>query len=272
VRLVTVRHDGTTRAGRVDGETITLLAAVDVGELLAADDWRAVAASAGDTIALDRLALAPVVPRPPKIVCLGLNYARHIREMGHEAPPYPTLFAKYASTLLGPYDDLVLPTVSTSVDWEVELGVVIGTAGRDIPVRRALDHVAGYTVVNDVSARDWQRRTSQFLQGKCFEATTPVGPWLVTADELPSGGTGLEVRCEVDGAVMQLDDTSEMVFDVAETIAYLSRIFTVQPGDLISTGTPDGVGMGRTPPVYLRPGQTLRTAIAGIGELINHCV
>ncbi len=269
---MTVRDGNATHAARLDGDIVTLLPYPDVGVLVAEPDWAARAAGTGiATVPLDGAALAPVVPRPPKIMCLGLNYMRHIREMGREPPEFPTIFAKYTSALIGPYDDIVLPRVSTSMDWEVELGVVIGTPGRDIPVERALDHVAGYTIVNDITARDWQRRTTQFLQGKTFEATTPVGPCLVTPDELPGGGTGLAVRCEVDGVVMQDDSTSELIFDVATTIAYLSQIMTLQSGDLIATGTPEGVGAGRTPPVFLQPGNVIRTTIEGIGELVNHC-
>ena len=276
MRLVTVRTGGGgtregTSAGRVEGDSVVLLGARDLNELLEADDWRTLAGGSGETIALDMTALAPVVPRPPKIICLGLNYMRHIREMGHDVPDHPTIFAKYTSSLIGPRDEIQMPLVSERMDWEVELAVVIGTAGRNIPIASALDHVAGYTIMNDISARDWQRRTTQFLQGKTFEHSTPVGPWLVTADELPAGGRGLAVRCEVDGVEMQSDTTAELIFPVAETIAYLSQIFTLVPGDLIATGTPDGVGAGRTPPVFLRPGQTVRTAIEGIGELVNVC-
>jgi acylpyruvate hydrolase len=271
MRLVTIRTNSGTRAGRVEDGSVVLLAARDVNELLDAPQWPALAAASGDVVPLDLTRLAPVVPRPPKIICLGLNYMRHIREMGHEVPDHPTIFAKYTSSLIGPRDEISMPLVSERMDWEVELAVVIGSPARNVPVATALDHVAGYTILNDISARDWQRRTTQFLQGKTFEHTTPVGPWLVTPDELPPGGSGLAVRCEVDGVVMQNDTTAELIFPVAETIAYLSQIFTLQPGDLIATGTPDGVGAGRTPPVFLQPGQTVRTSIEGIGELLNVC-
>ncbi|MEO5723361.1 MAG: fumarylacetoacetate hydrolase family protein [Ilumatobacteraceae bacterium] len=271
MRLVTVRHNGATRAGRVEDDRIVLLDHIDVNELLAHNDWLQIAAATGDSIDLDEASLAPVTPRPPKIICLGLNYMGHIREMGREPPAYPTLFAKYTSALIGARDPIRIPSVVNKMDWEVELGVVIGKPARNVSVDVALDHVAGYTVVNDISARDWQMRTTQFLQGKTFEATTPVGPSLVTPDELPMGAKGLAVRCEVDGVVMQHDNTAEMIFDVATTIAYLSQIFTLEPGDLIATGTPDGVGAGRTPPVWLCRGQTVRTVIEGVGELVNRC-
>ncbi|MEO6123816.1 MAG: fumarylacetoacetate hydrolase family protein [Ilumatobacteraceae bacterium] len=271
MRLVTVRYKGATRAGRVEDDRVILLPFVDVNELLVQPEWMAAAASTGDSIELVESDLAPVTPRPPKIICLGLNYMRHIREMGREPPDFPTIFAKYTSALIGPRDPIQMPSVSENLDWEVELGVVIGSPARNVTVDSALDHVAGYTVVNDITARDWQRRTSQFLQGKTFEATTPVGPCLVTPDELPLGAKGLAVRCEVDGVVMQDDTTDELIFDVATSIAYLSQIFTLQPGDLIATGTPDGVGAGRTPPAWLRRGQTVRTVVEGVGELLNIC-
>jgi len=271
MRLTTVRTAAGTSAGRVEDDNVVLLPFTDVNELLARSGWAELATAEGDVVALDETKLAPVVPRPPKIICLGLNYMRHIREMGREPPAFPTIFAKYTNALIGPRDEITMPAVSERMDWEVELGVVIGSAARNVSSEAALEHVAGYTVVNDISARDWQNRTTQFLQGKTFERTTPVGPFLVTADELPAGAAGLEVRCEVDGTTMQQDTTDELIFGVAETIAYLSQIFTLEPGDLIAMGTPDGVGAGRTPPVWLQPGQTVRTSIEGVGELVNVC-
>ena len=275
MRLATIRRaDGTTRAARVDGDALTLLDAVDVGAVIASGDgWQdRSAAATGPQLALADAALATLIPRPPKIWCVGLNYANHIAEMGREAPSYPTLFAKYAIALTGPHDTITLPPTSTSIDWEVELGVVLGRPGRDVPVEDALDHVAGYTVVNDLSMRDWQSRTMQFLQGKTWERGTPVGPWLVTPDEVPAGGKGLRVRTLVDDQVMQDDSTDELLFDVAHLVAYVSAIASIEPGDLIATGTPGGVGAGMKPPTFLRAGQTLRTSIEGIGELVNPIV
>ena len=214
---------------------------------------------------------APVVPQPAKVLCVGLNYRAHILETGRDLPQYPTLFAKFARTLLGARDDLVLPAVSDRVDWEAELGVVIGRpiyrASRD----EAAAAIAGYTVTNDVSMRDWQGRTLQWLQGKMFERSTPAGPYLVTGDEI-GDAADLEVRCEVDGAVMQQSRTSDLLFGPAEIAAYASQAITLEPGDLLLTGTPGGVGNARKPPVYLQPGQTLRTVIEGIGECVNRCV
>ncbi len=276
MRLVTMRlPDGETRAGVVDGDEVTELPYVDVGALLADEpDPRRVRPEADARhYPLDAVALAPPVPRPAKIVCVGMNYASHARELGMAVPSYPMLFAKFARTLTGPRDRIVLPAVSNEMDWEVELGVVIGRPVRHANPSEAASAIAGYTVVNDVSARDWQRRTSEFLQGKAFESTTPVGPALVTPDELPGGSAGnLKLRCEVDGELRQEGSTSDMIFPPADLVAYVSQIVTLEPGDLLVTGTPPGVGAARRPPVWLQPGQTVRSVVDGLGELVNQCV
>jgi acylpyruvate hydrolase len=214
---------------------------------------------------------APVVPNPAKIICLGLNYEQHIREMGHDPPDVPTLFAKYSAALIGPRDAIVLPVVSDRVDWEAELAFVIGTPVRHADDRAARAAIAGYTICNDVSMRDWQRRTPQWLQGKTFESSTPVGPVLVTPDEVDDA-RDLGLRCEVDGEVRQDARTSDLVFDPVAVVRYVSQIVTLMPGDLISTGTPGGVGVGMDPPRFLQPGQIVRTVIDRIGELVNECV
>jgi acylpyruvate hydrolase len=208
---------------------------------------------------------------PRKIFCLGLNYRAHILEMGHDSPDHPTVFAKFPISLVGARDDVWLPRESDAVDWEAELGVVIGRTVRRASGDDARDAIAGYTVVNDVSMRDWQYRTQQWLQGKTWERSTPVGPWLVTPDEVDYAAN-LRVTCAIDGEVVQDGQTSDLLFDPVETVQYLSTLCTLEPGDLISTGTPAGVGHGRKPPVYLRPGQVMRTAIEGLGELVNRCV
>ncbi len=200
-----------------------------------------------------------------------MNYASHIKEMGRAPPVHPTIFAKYARALIGPRDPVVLPAVSDKVDWEVELAVVIGQAVRHADEEAASEAIAGFTILNDVSVRDWQFRTNQFLQGKTFEGTTPLGPALVTPDDL-GDPCDLALRCEVDGDLMQSGNTSDLIFSPVELVAYLSTIMTLEPGDVIATGTPGGVGAGREPEVYLRPGQTMRTAVEGLGELVNTCV
>jgi acylpyruvate hydrolase len=275
VRVVTVRTAEGTTAARIDGDRLVLLAFEDVGALLASGpDWaRRAERASGPELGLEGADLAPVVPRPPKIVCLGMNYRSHVEEMGREAPSHPTLFAKYARSLIGPRDPIELPPESDSVDWEVELAFVIGTEVRRATGAGARDAIAGFTVLNDVSMRDWQFRTMQFLQGKTWERSTPVGPALVTPDEVPGGTTpDVVLTCEVDGEVMQKGRTSDLLFGPEELVAYLSTIVTLEPGDLVATGTPGGVGAGRTPPVFLAPGRVVRTSIEGIGELRNECV
>ncbi|SFL40338.1 fumarylacetoacetate hydrolase family protein [Geodermatophilus ruber] len=270
MRLATIRTAGGTRAVRIDGDRAVETGHADVGELLARPDWRAVA-EAADGPAHDRpsLDLAPVVPRPGKIICVGVNYGAHIKEMGRETPQFPTLFAKFPEALVGAYDDVVLPAASEAVDWEAELAVVIGSTVRHADEATAAAAIAGYTVLNDVTARDWQYRTLQWLQGKTFEATTPLGPELVTPDE---AGTGLDLTCAVDGEIVQSANTADLVFGPVETIAYVSTILTLRPGDVIALGTPGGVGHARDPKRYLQPGQVLTTAIAGLGECRNTCV
>lgn len=272
MRLLTFHTESGTSAGRLDGDTVVELPYADVRALLTEPDWRQAATRDGATRPLDSVRLAPVVPRPAKIICVGLNYAKHIAEMGRSRPDHPTLFAKYALSLIGPYDDIVLPSVSTKLDWEVELGLVIGAPTRRVSPAEALAGIAGWTVFNDVSARDWQNRTTQFLAGKTFEATTPVGPTLVTRDEISPDGRGLPVRCLVDDVVMQESNTDDLLFSPADVVSYVSQIVTLEPGDIIATGTPGGVAAGRDPAPWLRHGQTVVTEVEGVGVLRNTCV
>ena len=276
MRLVTARIDGATRAGRVSGDEIVLLDAPDVRAVLEAGpvtSGSAAVAERGGTMALDGADLAPVVPGPDKIVCVGLNYRDHAAETNSPLPSAPIYFAKFHRALTGPYDPIRLPApeVSTKADWEVELAVVIGRQVRNAGADEALAAIAGFTVLNDVSIRDWQTRTSQFLAGKTFEGSTPVGPALVTADEI-GDGRGLSVSCSVDGVTKQSSNTDQLVFGPAELVADLSTIMTLDPGDIIATGTPGGVGMARDPQQWLAPGMVVRTTIEGIGEMVNTCV
>jgi acylpyruvate hydrolase len=267
MKLVTIRTPDGTRAARQEGDEVIELAYTDVGALLAAgpEALQGAATTAGARRPLADVDLAPVVPHPPKILCIGQNYIKHIQEMGSEAPEYPTFFAKYTRALIGPRDAIILPKASVNVDWEVELALVIGREIRHATEANALDAVAGYTILNDVSVRDYQHRTSQWIQGKTFEKTTPLGPALVTKDELDA--SDLALSCEVDGQEMQSSRTSDLLFNPAQIIAYISTIITLEPGDVIATGTPSG----RKPPVFLKPGQTVRTVVEGIGELVNVC-
>lgn len=271
-RIASVRVDGATRAARVGGEAVILLPFADVGELLSSgEDWLARAESLDEgSLNLDQVEFAPVTVAPGKIICVGLNYRDHAREVKLDLPEYPQFFAKYAGALIGAGDEVRLPRVSEKVDWEAELGVVIGSPARHVTQAEASAHIAGYTVANDVSVRDWQRRTSQFLQGKTFEATTPVGPWMTTADEVDPAN--LRIECAVDGETVQDVSTADMIYAPDYLISYLSQIITLMPGDLIITGTGAGAGMARNPRRYLTPGCTLRTSIEGLGTLENPCV
>jgi len=211
------------------------------------------------------LRLGPCVGQVGKFVCIGLNYADHAAESGLPVPTEPVVFAKWTSAICGPDDDIQIPRGSVKTDWEVELGVVIGQGGRYIEEADALKHVAGYCVVNDVSEREWQlERGTQWDKGKGCDTFGPIGPWLVTADEVPDP-QNLDLWLEVSGHRFQNGNTRTMVFGVAAIVSYLSRFMSLQPGDVISTGTPPGVGLGQKPPRYLKAGETMRLGITGLG-------
>ena len=216
--------------------------------------------------------LGPCVGAIGKFVCIGLNYADHAAESGASVPPEPVVFMKVTSAVVGPDDDVAIPRGSEKTDWEVELGVVIGTAAKYVTEAEAMQHVAGYCVVNDVSERDFQlHRHGTWDKGKGCDTFGPTGPWLVTRDEI-ADPQDLAMWLEVDGRRYQDGSTRTMVYQVPYLVSYLSQFFTLHPGDVISTGTPPGVGMGQKPPVYLRPGQTMRLGIAGLGEQTQRVV
>jgi acylpyruvate hydrolase len=275
VKLATLRRGGDTVAVRVEErQAVEVPGFRDVGALLADPDWRSTAERAAGAIwpiaGLPAAAWAPVVLAPRKIVCVGVNYREHIREMGRAEPDYPTLFTKYPEALIGADDPIVLPPhAAEMVDWEAELALVIGARVRRADEQTAAAAIAGYTVLNDVSMRDWQNRTLQWLQGKSFENSTPVGPVLATVDEVPASA---RITTEVDGELMQDGRIDDLVFGPAAIVSYISQIFPLDPGDLVATGTPGGVGHARTPPRYLAPGQTVVTTIDGIGSLRNPVV
>ncbi len=274
MRLATLRAPTGTHAARIEDDAAVVLPFPDVGALLASgEDWRGEAAGDGPRHSLDGADFAPLILAPRKIVCLGLNYRSHIEETGRQTPEHPTLFAKFARCLIGARDHIILPPESSAVDWEVELAVIVGRTARRVAPEDASEVIAGFTVINDVSMRDWQFRTEEFLQGKTWDRTTPLGPALVTPDELPGGiAPDLALRCAIDGETMQEARTSDLLFGPAEIMAYLSTVVTLEPGDVIATGTPGGVGAARNPPVFLRDGQAVRSSIEGIGELLNLCV
>ena len=274
MKLATIRTAAGTAAVRVDDDGATLVETghADVGALLAQSNWREVAAgAAGHRHDGASATFAQLVTRPDKTICVGLNYRSHVLEMGRSLPEYPTLFAKYTRALIGPTDDIVAPSVSTQIDWEVELCLVIGEEVRDADVDAARRAIAGYTVANDVSVRDWQNRTIQFLQGKTFEATTPIGPVLLV-DTDRSGEFAADVSCELNGEVVQAGHTSDLIFDPVSLVRYCSQVITLVPGDLILTGTPGGVGHASRPPRYMSRGDVLVTRIDGIGECRNRVV
>jgi 2-keto-4-pentenoate hydratase/2-oxohepta-3-ene-1,7-dioic acid hydratase in catechol pathway len=274
MKLATLRVNGSTRAVRLDGDRLVDLGAADLGELFERDGWAAEAAAAdaatATTYPVEGADFAPVVPRPSKIVCVGLNYRNHIQEMGRDLPEYPTLFAKFADSLIGAGDDIARPDETSEFDWEVELAVVVGAPVRRAKGADAENAIAGFTVLNDITCRDWQFRTREWLQGKMWDSSTPVGPYVVTPDELPGGvRPALEVSLSVDGEVMQNDNTGDLLFDPVALVEYVSTVVRLNPGDIIATGTPGGVGHARDPKRYLLGGERVVAEIQGIGRLEN---
>lgn len=276
MRLATLRHDGGTVAAKKEGSTwVTIPGVADVWELLQKDDWREVAGAAcagvvgSVEIPQDDANYDTVVPTPSKVLCCGLNYASHIREMGRELPTHPTLFAKYAQTLMPPFEDIEIPPEDSAIDWEAELAVVVGKGGRRIPPERAGEHIAGYTVANDVSMRTWQFRTIEWLQGKMWDRSTPLGPELVTPDEVP---VDAKIQTLIDGHIMQDGVISDLVHGPEFLISYVSTMTELNPGDVILTGTTGGVGRARDPQRYLVPGEVVETRIEGVGTLVNRVV
>jgi acylpyruvate hydrolase len=272
MKLATARIEGSTRAVRVEGDALIDLGHADLGELLARPDWKNYAATTqGSSYPIEGTEFATLISRPSKVVCVGLNYRNHITEMGRDLPEHPTLFSKFSDTLIGATDDIMRPAETDSFDWEVELAVVIGTTVRRASTKQAEEAIAGFSVLNDITCRDWQFRTREWLQGKNWDSTTPVGPYLVTPDELPGGvRPKVDVSLNVDGAVMQSDNTGDLLFDPVYLVEYISTMIRLNPGDIIATGTPGGVGHARKPEVYLHGGELVVAEIAGIGALANH--
>jgi 2-keto-4-pentenoate hydratase/2-oxohepta-3-ene-1,7-dioic acid hydratase in catechol pathway len=220
---------------------------------------------------LGSVTLMAPVPRPPKLICVGLNYRDHAIESGMEIPKVPTIFNKFPNTVIGPDEPIVLPRVSAKPDYEAEMAFVIGRGGKHIPAERWRDHVFGYTIVNDVSARDFQMATTQWLMGKTFDTFAPMGPWIVSADEIEDPHA-LDISLTIGGEVLQRSNTRELIFRVPELIAYISSVVTLEPGDVVSTGTPSGVGFARKPPRWLTAGDEVTVKVQGIGELRNPVV
>jgi acylpyruvate hydrolase len=273
VKLATIRLGDRTTAVRVEGDSLVDLGLPDVGAVLAsAGGLDAAAAAGGQRYAGSGAEFAPLVPRPTKVVCVGLNYQNHIKEMGRDLPEHPTLFSKFADTLVGAHDDVRRPAETEQFDWEAELAVVVGRQVRRAGEAEAEAAIAGFTVLNDVTCRDWQFRTREWLQGKNWDSTTPLGPFLVTTDEVGGPRPALDIRCEVNGQVMQQDNTGDLLFDPVHLVRYISTMIRLNPGDIIATGTPGGVGHARKPQVFLQDGDTIVTEIEGLGRLENRVV
>jgi 2-keto-4-pentenoate hydratase/2-oxohepta-3-ene-1,7-dioic acid hydratase in catechol pathway len=282
MKLMTFAKDGRTALGLVDGDSVIDLGSADAGlpkdmlslieagpSALANVRTTAARAPASSKHALGSVTPALPIARPPKFVCVGLNYALHAKEGGHAIPTYPSFFLRVNSSLIPAGASVVRPKCSIQLDYECELTIVIGKGGRHIPEDKALDHVFGYTLFNDVSVRDYQRKTSQWTAGKNFDATGPLGPHIVTADSLPPGASGLRITTRVNGETMQDSNTSDMIFSTARTIAILSEIMTLEPGDMIATGTPSGVAHARKPPAWMKAGDTVEVEVEKIGVLRN---
>jgi acylpyruvate hydrolase len=258
-----------------DPSTATLLEATRFGELFASDDWPQAATSRDRRrpVVIDPVIVSQT-DETTRIFCVGHNYRHHIQEMGRPTPEYPTVFFKLPSATIGPYDDIMLPARSTAMDWEVELAVIVGADLSDASEQRCHGAIAGYTLINDVTARDWQRHSSQWFLGKNFERTTPLGPVVVTPEDLPhdhAGNVDIEIGCEVNGVTRQRARTGDLLFPVPRLLAYLSRCVDLRPGDIVATGTPAGVGSAAAPPVFLHAGDTVRTYATGIGSCVNLC-
>lgn len=259
-----VTDDGIIDLGRRIGDRFPDLRALLAG----GESAMRVHADASPDHALNELTWRPVIPNPGQILCVGLNYRRHVEEVGRPLGEWPTIFLRVSQSQIGHQQPIIRPLVSDMLDYEGELAVIVGRGGRHIPAGGAFDHIAGYSLYNDVSVRDWQRHSAQYTAGKNFPATGPFGPWLVTADEIPHPAE-LELTTRVNGEVVQHASVSELLFPIPELIAYVSTFTELRPGDVLITGTPSGVGSMREPQLWLRPGDLVEVEVPGVGTLAN---
>ena len=281
MKLVTFQHDSHRHAGVVSGESVVSLHAAGMPDVMSVINGGPEALKRievllakppeGTAFPLASVKLCAPIPRPGKIVCIGLNYRDHAIESKMAIPERPTVFTKFTTSVIGPGDDVVLPKMSEKPDWEAELAFVIGKGGRHIAAENWKDHVFGYMNLNDVSARDVQLATTQWVMGKSFDTFCPMGPWLVTADEV-ADPHNLSISLSVNGEMLQNSNTKELIFNIPALVAYLSSIMTLEPGDVVSTGTPAGVGLGFNPQRWLKVGDEMVVRVAGLGELRNKCV
>lgn len=276
MKIASFIHDGRSSYGVVNDDTVSDAGAVlghryaDLRSLLNSGEGLAELASLRDAPVLNvqQVQWLPVIPNPDKVLCVGLNYLKHIVETGREVPKYPTLFTRFASAQVGHDQPLILPKASTAFDFEGELAIVIGKAGRHISKANALEHIAGYSLFNDGSIRDWQKHTLQFTAGKNFVGSGSFGPWLVTTDEITDiNSLALETR--LNGDVVQREGLDDLLFKIPDLIEYISTFTELLPGDVIATGTPGGVGAFRTPPLWMKPGDVVEVEVEGIGILKN---
>lgn len=268
MRLVTFQPaGGAPQAGIVEGSQVRGLG-TDMISICASGQ---VPATSGPSFELSSVKLFAPIPRPPKLICVGLNYRDHAAESRSEIPKVPTIFNKFTNVVIGPGESIVLPKASRKPDYEAEFTFVIGRGGRHISAANAMDHVFGYTIVNDVSARDFQTATTQWLMGKTFDTFAPMGPWIVTKDEI-ADPHNLDISLEIGGETLQKSNTRELVFRIPELVEFISTVVTLEPGDVVATGTPAGVGFARRPPRWLKPGEEVIIRIAQIGELRNPTV
>jgi 2-keto-4-pentenoate hydratase/2-oxohepta-3-ene-1,7-dioic acid hydratase in catechol pathway len=270
MRFISYAAGGKSGLAVRKGNDLIDLGAVDLGEALRQDQLTELAGSAkGQVLDPKSIKYRPPIARPGKIVCIGLNYHDHATEASFERPTYPPMFPRVTTTLIGHEEPILRPKVSTQLDYEGEMVAVIGRGGHRISRERALDHVAGYSIFNDASVRDYQFKTTQWTAGKNFDATGPFGPEFVTADELPAGAKGLTLQTRLNGTVMQKTNTDNMIFPIADLVFYVSEVMTLEPGDILVTGTPGGVGFARKPPVWMKPGDVCEIEIDGLGVLRN---
>jgi acylpyruvate hydrolase len=283
MRFVNFRLDGQTGTAlqRTDGSLVGRMAddpkyPGSIADLVArgTDALTSAGRSLANGTVLDgaRMEYLPPLPTPPKLICLGLNYVDHAAEGGFKPPSYPTIFARFASSLIGHQAPLIRPRVSTQFDYEGELVAVVGRGGRHLSRAKALEHICGYSIFNDASIRDFQMRTPQWTVGKNFDGTGAFGPAFVTVDELPPGASGLKLQTRLNGNVMQSASTSQMIFDVVTTVTLLSEVLTLEAGDVLVMGTPSGIGMARTPQVFMKSGDVCEIEIEGLGTLRNPVV
>jgi 2-keto-4-pentenoate hydratase/2-oxohepta-3-ene-1,7-dioic acid hydratase in catechol pathway len=270
MRFVSYRSHGKVYSGVLSGSDVTAAGEGGVGELLRRGGIPA-ASSSGESVPLSSVELLPPIPAPGKIVCLGLNYRSHAEEAGMEAPEVPTFFAKWPNALAAPGSEVPLPAWSSKVDYEAEVAFVIGRRCRDVPEAEALDVIAGYTLLNDLSARDYQFKTPQWMPGKVFDGSAPCGPALVTPDEA-GPHDGIEISLTLNGELMQSASTADLIHSIPSVVAYLSKLMTLEPGDLISTGTPAGVGSTRDPRVWLKAGDEVVVESPTLGRLETRLV